>query len=159
MHLQAWWLSSLQNESLRQHMNSAQIQKWALWGGSVGYRGRELGGVALLGLPTSLLTNLAVYVAGTRAAGPLQGSSHDSSDCFCVRGALISLGKTKQTVLSPFHLLGRSVQPLVLALAISLFISHTFQTNRDDKSMQFIATHNAGNFEGSEASCAICCWP
>lgn len=40
----------------------------------------------------------------------------------------------------------------MLALAISLFISHIFQTNRDDKSMQFIATHSAGNFAGSEAS-------
>ena len=80
-------------------------------------------------------------------------------DCFCVRGALIPLGKTKQTVSSPVHLLGRSVQSLVLVLAISLFISHIFQTNRDDKSVQFIATHNAGNFAGSEASWAICCWP
>lgn len=49
-----------------QHTDFVQNQTRALWNGSLGYRGRELGGEVLLGFPATLLTHLAVCAPGTR---------------------------------------------------------------------------------------------
>lgn len=56
-----------------------------------------------------------------------------------------------------FPPLGEISTALTAGLALSISISHIFQSNRDAKNVQFITTHNAGNFVECKASEATCC--
>lgn len=120
-----------------QHTGFVQNQTWALWGGSLGYRGRELGGVVLLGFPATLLTHLAVCAPGTR-----EGSSYKNSGTDC---KLEGLSYQQENRLFCLHSPSRQIRA-VLNAGLSYF------------SLRFTHISNKQGWQKHAIYCNTQCW-